>query len=170
MKKSCEDIREDLVDYADGGLSTEQSSEVTEHLETCENCRKLLEALQKSLELATVIWEDGLKETESVKIPSRPKTGKIYWLRYVAVAAGILLVVTTLLVRRGNNKPKEPELSFEEIEKNINDSGNAAQLLAATELLADYPDAKEIVEQQYRYIAQTYPQTPAAAEIKLKIR
>jgi hypothetical protein len=170
MKKTCEDIQEILVDYADGGLLPGQSSEVVEHLERCENCRKLLEALQKSLELATVVWQDGLKEAEAIKIPMRPKTGRIHWLRYAAVAASILLVVTTLLVRRENNKSKVTELSFEEIERNIDDSGNAARLLAATELLADYPDAKEIVEQQYRYIAKTYPQTPAAEKIKLKIQ
>lgn len=169
-EKSCEDIREMLVDYADGELSPGQSCEVTKHLETCENCRKLLEALQKSLDLATIVWEDGLKETEALKIPARPKTRKIHWLRYAAVAAGILFAVSTLLIRRGNNIPKESKLSFDEIEKNITDSANAARLLAATELLADYPDAKEIVEQQYRYIAKTYPQTPAAAEIKLKIQ
>ena len=117
MKKTCEDIQNILVDYADGGLSPEQSNDVEAHLERCENCRKLLEALQKSLELATVIWEDGLKDTESVKIPTRPKTVKIHWFRYAAVAASILIVVTTSVVWRSFNKPKETELSFEEIER-----------------------------------------------------
>ena len=166
--KSCEDIREMLVDYADGELSPGQLSEVIRHLETCENCRKLLAALQKSLELATVVWEDGLREKEAVKKPARPKARKIHWFRYAAVAASILIVVTTSIVWREMNKPQKAELSFDEIERSITESANAARLLAATELLADYPDAKEIVEQQYNYIAETYPQTPAAAQIKLK--
>ena len=170
MRKTCEDIQGILVNYADGSLLQDQSNDVEAHLERCENCRKLLEALQKSLELATVIWEDGLKDTESVKIPTRPKTVKIHWFRYAAVAASILIVVTTSVVWRSFNKPKETELSFEEIERRITESASAARLLAATELLVDYPDAKEIVEQQYRYIAETYPQTPAAAKIKLKIQ
>jgi len=167
MEKKCEDIREMLVDYADGRLSPEQSSEVTEHLETCENCRKLVEALRKSLELAEVVWEDGLIETEAVKIPVRQE---IHWLRYAAVAASILIVVTTSIVWRGISRPQKDELSFEEIERSIAESANAARLLAATELLADYPDAREIVEQQYRYIVKTYPETPAATQIKLKIQ
>ena len=170
MKKTCEDIQDILVDYADGGLSPEQSNEVEAHMETCENCRKLLEALRKSLELANVVWQDNLKDTEALKIPIRPKTVKIHWFRYAAVAASILLVVTTLRVRHGNNKSRETELSFEEIERSIVESASAARLLAATDLVAEYPNAKEIVEQQYRYIAETYPQTPAAAKIKLKIQ
>ena len=170
MEKSCEDIREILVDYADGELSPGQLSEVTEHLETCEKCRKLLTALQKSLDLATIVWEDGLKETEAVRIPARPKTRKIHWLRYATVAAGILIVVTTSIVWREISRPQKAEISFEEIQRDITESANAARLLAATELLEDYPDAKEIVEQQYRYIAKTYPETPAVAEIKLKIQ
>ena len=166
--KTCEYIQEMLVDYADGVLSPGQSNEVTGHLETCKNCRKLLQALRKSLDLATIVWEDDLKETEAVKIPAQPKTRKIHWFRYAAVAASILLVVTTSMIWRGNNKSQETELSFAEIERNITESANAARLLAATELLADYPDAKEIVEQQYRYIAETYPRTPAAAQVKQK--
>ncbi len=170
MGKSCEEIQEMLVDYADGGLSPGQSSEVVEHLETCENCRNLMAALQKSLDLATVVWEDGLKETEDAKIPARQKTAKIHWFRYAAVAASILIVVTTSIVWREMNKPQKVELSFDEIERNISESANAARLLAATELLTDYPDAKEIVQQQYSYIAETYPRTSAAAKIKLNIQ
>ena len=170
MKKSCEDIQDILVNYADGGLSQGQSNDVEAHLETCESCRKMLEALQKSLELATVVWQDNLKETEAVKVPTQQKTVRIHWFRYAAVAASILIVVTTSVVWRSFNKPKEAELSFDEIERSIADSASAARLLAATELLTEYPNAREIVEQQYRYIAETYPQTPTAAKIKLKIQ
>jgi len=56
-----------------------------------------------------------------------------------------------------------------EIEREITESGSAARLLAAADLLAKYPDAKTIVERQYRYIVETYPETPAAAKAKLRI-
>lgn len=170
MDKACEDIQKLLVDYADGGLSPGQSGEVTSHLEQCENCRELLGALQKSLGLAEVVWADGLAETEAVEIPVQPKIRNIHWLRYAAVAASIFIVVATSLLLRGVNRPKEPVLSFEEIEKQVNDSANAARLLAATELLAEYPDSKEIVEQQYRYIVRAYPDTLTAEKIRLKIQ
>jgi anti-sigma factor RsiW len=170
MKKTCVDIQEMLVDYADGMLTPAESNEVAGHLTECENCKKVLCALQKSLKLATVIWEDGLKDAQGLKIPSRPKTVRIHWLRYAAVAASIFIIVSVSIIWRGISKPQETQLSFEEIEKSIADSGNAARLLAATELLANSPDDREFVEQQYRYIVQTYPQTNAAERIKSKMQ
>jgi hypothetical protein len=67
-------------------------------------------------------------------------------------------------------KPVEKEISFAEIERRITQAGNAARLLAATELLAEYPDAQSIVKDQYRYIVETYPETSAANKAKLKIQ
>jgi len=66
MGKSCEKTEEMLVDYADGQLSPGESNKVAEHLEECESCRKILAALNKSLELAGVIWTDGLCETKEI--------------------------------------------------------------------------------------------------------
>ena len=60
MKKSCKEFEKMLVDYADGRLSTGDSSEVAEHLTQCQNCVKVMGALQRSLELAGMIWTDGL--------------------------------------------------------------------------------------------------------------
>jgi predicted anti-sigma-YlaC factor YlaD len=172
IKKSCEDIQKILVDYADGQLCPEEETIVSQHLKKCQSCRKLFRALDKSLELSTIIWEDNLTEIDNVAIPASPKIRKIHWLKYASVAASILIIVTTAILWNSSNKQQEPEiqLSFEEIERNINDSANAARLLAATELLADYPDYKEMIENQYRYIARVYPGTPAAEKIKLKIQ
>ena len=170
MERSCEDIREMLVDYIDGQLSPSESYEVAEHVRKCEHCRETLKALQKSLELAGLIWEDGLEETKEIRIPILRKSQKIRWPRYAAIAAGILLVVTTSIVWRTLMRPAKKELSFAEIERKITEAGNAARLLAAAELLAEYPDAEAIVKQQYRYIVETYPETTAAAEVKLKIQ
>ena len=57
MEKTCEEIKEILVDYADGQLSQSESNKVAEHLGKCKNCQRMLDALQRSLELAGVIWE-----------------------------------------------------------------------------------------------------------------
>jgi len=54
MEKTCEEIREILVDYADGQLLPSDSNKVAEHLAECAHCRKMLDALQRSLELAGV--------------------------------------------------------------------------------------------------------------------
>ena len=170
MQRSCEDISEMLVDYADGQLSASESSEVAEHLAKCERCRRMLNALQRSLELTGVIWEDSLAETEAIRIPIPKKTRQLQWRRYAAIAASILLVLTSAVVWRAIIRPTEREPMFAEIERKISEAGSAARLLAAADLLAKYPDAETIAKRQYRYIVKTYPQTPAAAKAKLQIQ
>lgn len=170
MEKSCEDIEQMLVDYADEQLLPSDSSMVTEHLATCEHCRKMLNGLQKSLELAGVIWADAHTETENIRIPVTRKTRRIRWIRYAAIAASILVVATTSFVWHMLVRPKGSELTFAEIERKITKSGSAARLLAAAELLSENPNAKTIVKQQYQYIVETYPETAAATKAKLRIK
>jgi len=170
MKKTCKEIEELLVDYADGQLSPDDSNEVAGHLAQCRNCPKVLGALQKSLDLAGVIWNDSLAETKNIRIPTSCKIKRFPLRRYAAIAASILLVVTTSIVWRALVKPEPSEITFAEIERRINESASAARLLTATELLADHPDASSIVEQQYRYIIQTYPDTIAAKEAKSRMQ
>ncbi len=169
MEKSCEDIEQMLVDYADEQLLPSDSSMVAEHLATCEHCRNKLYGLQKSLELARVIWADAHTETENIRIPAA-KIRKIRWSRYAAIAASILVVATTSIVWRTLVKPKGSELTFAEIERKITKSGSAARLLAAAELLSENPKAETIVKQQYRHIVETYPETAAATKAKLRIK
>jgi predicted anti-sigma-YlaC factor YlaD len=170
MQKSCEDISEMLLDYTDGQLSVGESGEVAAHLTKCEDCRRTLEALKRSLELACVVWEDGLAETEAVCIPVPGKIRKFRWPGYAAIAASILLVVTISGVWRAFVRPTEKEPTFVEIERRINDSGSAARLLVAADLLAKYPDTEAIAKRQYQYVVKKYPQTPAAAIAKLRIK
>ena len=169
MEKSCKDIERMLVDYVDNQLSKVDANKVTKHLLECEECQKLLDALQKSLELAGVIWADNLAETENIRIPAT-KTRKIHLSRYAAIAAGILLVVAVSAVWHTRTRPKVNELTFAEVERKINESGSAAELLAATELLAGQPDEQGLIQQQYRYIVQRYPQTSSAVKAKSKMQ
>ena len=169
MQKSCEDIADMLVDYSDGRLSPGESSEVAAHLAKCEDCRRSLEALQRSLELAGVIWEDQLAEIEAVRIQIPEKVRKFRWRGYAAIAAGILLVVAISGVWRALVEPTEKEPTFAEIESRVTESYSAARLLAAADLLAKYPDTEAIAKRQYHYVVQKYPQTLAAAEAKLRI-
>ena len=170
MEKSCEKIEQMLVDYADGQLSQSDSNKVAKHLEKCERCQKILEALHEPLKLAGIIWEDGLTETQEIHSPIHGTRRKIPWSRYVAAAAGIILLLTTSIVLKSLIRPVEKELDFADIERRITEAGTAARLLAATELLAEYPDVQPIVKQQYRYIIETYPETSAANKAKLKIQ
>jgi hypothetical protein len=169
MEKSCKDMEIMLVDYADGQLSQIDANKIKEHLSECQECRKLLTTLQKSLELAGVIWSDGLAETENTRIPAA-KTRKIHWTRCTAIAASILIAATASVVCLTLTRPREHKLTFTEIERKITESGSAAQLLAAAELLSNNPDAENIVKQQYQYIVETYPQTSSAIKAKSKMQ
>jgi anti-sigma factor RsiW len=168
MESSCKEIEQMLVDYADGQLSPGESGKVAEHLAKCGNCRSMLEALQRSLTLAGVIWDDALAEVEPVRTALSHKPRRIRWPKYAAIAASILLVVGSFLWR-ALTKPTEPELTLAQIECKISESASAARLLAAADLLAKYPGGKAIVNRQYRYIAERYSQTLAGSEAKSRI-
>lgn len=170
MKRSCETICEMLVDYADGQLSASESSEVVEHLAKCEQCRRTFGALQKSIELANVIWADSLAETEAIRIPAPVKVRKVSRPRYAAIAASILLIFTASILLHVLVGPAKSEPTLAEIERRISNSASAIQLLAAADMLAKYPDTEAIAKRQYHYVVKKYPQTSAAAEAKLRIQ
>ena len=159
-----------LVDYTDELLPPDESNQVAKHLEKCEPCRKILKALNKSLALAGVIWDDGLAETKEIRILIPGKMRSIPWARYAAAAAGIILLLTTSVVWQTLMKPAQKEINFADIERSITEAGTAARLLAATELLAEYPDAQSIVKDQYRYIVERYPETSAGNIAKSKVQ
>jgi anti-sigma factor RsiW len=169
MEKLCKNIEQMLVDYADGQLSPGDTRTVTEHLARCESCRRTHDALHKSLDLAGVIWTDAHTETENIRIPAA-KFRKIRRPRYAAVAAGILLLATASVVWRTSVKPEVTEPTFAEIERKITESGSAARLLAAAEMLSEDPKAQTIVKQQYQYIIETYPETSSAIKAKSKMQ
>jgi anti-sigma factor RsiW len=168
MQKSCEDIAEKLVDYTDGRLLPNESANVAEHLAECKDCRATVKALQKSLSMATVIWEDDLTEIDTASVPT-PRPSRFHWRRYAAAAASILIAIGISMVWRSMISPQEPKPTLAEIERKIAEAGSAARLLAAADLLAKHPSTKEMMERQYRYIVDTYPQTPAGARAKLRI-
>ena len=167
MRESCKEIADMLVDYADGQFSVERSSRVAEHLAECDQCRILLEALHKSLELAQVIWEDNLSQTETIRIPAPAWTSRRSWPRY---AAAVILIISAISIPSLiKNKPAKNQPTFAEIERKITEAGNAAKLLAAADLLGGYSDAETIARQQYRRIVETYPDTSAASKAKLRV-
>ena len=166
MNKRCEDIAEILVDYADGELSAEQSSMVAEHLAGCDDCRRLVEGLRRSLELAETIWEDNLEPTETIRIAAPTRTSRRSWRRYAAAAAAVLVVSAISIVWCITRSPSTRQPTFAEIERKITEAGNAARLLAAADLLNGYSEAGNIAQRQYRYIVETYPDTSAASKAK----
>ena len=207
--RSCEEIRDLLVDYADGELSPQDSQAVAEHLAGCPECREIVKGLERSLNLATAIWLDNLtgskvggpvrscedaRPAESVRQPPRrasvlarptksrgdrkhspvlsgtePVTNRtvVRRLRWVAVAAAILVAVGgTLFLSTLHKSSSSGIVTYAQIEEQATRVSAAAQLLAATQVLAKCQGTESMVEQQARYILSHYGDTPAASELK----
>ncbi len=85
----------------------------------------------------------------------------------VAVAACILLATGILMMPVFHPSPGNQALTAEQIERQVARAGIAAQLLAATQIVARCEGTESIVEQQYRYILREYADTPAAESVKI---
>jgi anti-sigma factor RsiW len=155
MRKSCEEIRDLLVDYVDGELPPHDSQAVHDHLAECPACRQRVEALERSLQLAKAIWQDNLT------LSSRHMARR---LSYAAIAAGILIVAGVLMLAVGH-KAAEPD-AVAAVERQIAQADTAARLLAATRIIARCEGTQSIVERQCRYILSHYADTPAAAKLR----
>ena len=168
--------KEELVAYADGELSPSEAGRIAEHIATCPNCQAVTEALKLSLQVTQVIWQTSEAQWLKTRPLERFQSSKWSLRKIAAVAASILLVLGVGAVRRMLSRQNEQAgISREqalavEIKRKISESGDAARLLAAAELLSKYPEAENSVKERYRHIVETYPETTAAAEARQKIQ
>lgn len=160
-KKPCQEIRDMLVDYADGELSEQDSQAVAKHLAECPACREVVRGLERSLHLAKAIWLDNLEAAKTISVHRR----MVRLLPWAAVAAAILIVAGTLVLN-SIHRPTEPDLAYAKIERQVAGVATAARLLAATQILAQCEGTESIVEEQCRYILNNYADTPAAAMLR----
>jgi hypothetical protein len=94
---------------------------------------------------------------------NRPRRGSLY---AIAAAASILLATGLLVIPVFHRPSSDRPITAEQIERQVARAGVAAELLAATRLVAQCEGTESIVEQQYRYILREYADTPAAESIK----
>jgi anti-sigma factor RsiW len=187
-KTPCQEFADRIVDYVDGELPQDQAQAMAQHLAECERCRQTADALRRSLGLARVLWEDNLGDMTAVRSDAvgatprgcPPRTGRHGSLPlqrtaglprqksfYVlAAAAGILLATGSSLLVFFHHAPRQSALTLEEVQARVDRAGTAAELLAATRIVAQCEGMESIVEQQYHYILREYADTPAAASIK----
>jgi anti-sigma factor RsiW len=191
-RTTCEELADRIVDYVDGELPPDEAGTVARHLSECPRCRQTASDLRQSLGLAKVIWEDNLADATAIRddavgagpracpssegnrggLPLRcPHGHTANQLRRagfyaLAVAASILLVVGVLVRPILRQSPREQPLLAEQIERQVARAGRAAQLLAATRIVAQCEGTESVVEQQYRYILREYGDTPTAESIK----
>jgi len=165
-RTTCEELADKVVDYVDGELPADEAQIVARHLSECPRCRQTVSDLERSLGLARVIWQDNLEDTAAaapVRRSWKLRRGPFYGL---AAAATILLATGSSLLLFVHRAPQPPALTFEEVQRQVERTGTAAQLLAATRIIAQCEGTGSIVKQQYRYILREYADTPAAASIQ----
>ena len=68
MHTGCHQYLELLSDYADGELSEELCRELETHMETCENCRVVVDTLNKTILLYQQLPEPALPEDVKLRL------------------------------------------------------------------------------------------------------
>ncbi len=164
MTDPCQKTSEVLADYLDGELPADEARQVADHLASCPRCRDLAGAMDRSLAAARIVWQEVLHET--ARTASLPKTAPRPWIRCAAVAAAALIVGVGALCWLVRVRRAEPALTLARVQQEILDCGRAAQLLAATDILARCEGTAEIVDRQRNYILAQYPSTPAALTLR----
>lgn len=56
----CDEIRDDLVAFADGELAHPAAERVRRHTSRCAGCAALVDSLRRSLAVAKFIWTDAV--------------------------------------------------------------------------------------------------------------
>jgi len=172
---NCEEIRGLLVDYSDGQLLSDESAKVRMHLAECERCRAVLAALNDSLRLAEVVWQDNATESAeigNVAEVTEVKPNKLPLRHIGAIAAGVIVLLAVTVVFQFNKKAAQPaneEMTIAQLEYKMERAGHAAQLLAAADILAEQPGGTEFAREQYAYVAETYPDMQAATLAKSRM-
>jgi anti-sigma factor RsiW len=159
MKSRCEDIRELLVDYADGVLAADAAREVAEHLEQCRACQLKVKALTRSLAAAQAIWQASEEPEKGVR--PREEKGSDPFFRYAAAAAAIVVVgvaAAMFSMRSG------PAPTLEQMEASIGQAADAARILAAADIVGAQQGGEAAAKEQYLLITTSYKKTPSAKE------
>jgi len=164
MKGPCEEFADRIVDYVDGELPQDEARVVADHLAACESCRRTVDALNRSLGLAKVLWSDNLGEFELAASATPVRNLRIR--RFFAVAASMLVAASLLVLMIAEWNRWKPAVAFEDVQRQIVRAGAAAELLAATQIIARCEGTETIVERQYQFIIKEYAGTPAAESIR----
>ena len=165
----CDEVRDLLVDHADGALSPADSARLAEHAAECPDCRALVGAVERGLAAARLIWADGLAQTEPGAAPRRAGFVRRHRLRVVLVAAVVLLAVLGPVlyraIQRGGRPARPPvqEVALADVLREIDDAGVAARMLAGADLIARQPGGEKFAADRYQFIVSAYPRTEAAA-------
>jgi anti-sigma factor RsiW len=195
-RTTCDELVDSIVDYVDGELPADEAEIVARHLSECPRCRRTADDLERSLGLARIIWQDNLADMAAVGgdavgagprtcpslegnqggVPLRHPSGRTTKpprrtsFYVLAVAASVVFAAGILMMPVLHQSPKKQIITAEQIEQHVARVGRAAQLLAATRMVAQCEGTESLVQQQYRYILSEYADTPAAESLKASLK
>lgn len=160
MKHCCEVSLEQLIDYADGVPKVTESERIKKHIANCPQCKETIDLLQRSMQAIIAVWQSNY---ESRKVSANVRMQKRRWLQ---TAAACLLVAVGLSMFFLLKNAKNGSQLWSEIEKGFEGSRQAAEIMAATEILNNSGMNKTIGMEQYRYVAKVYGNTEAGKKAK----
>lgn len=159
MKRMCEKISEEtLVLFADGELPPAEAAQVSEHVSRCESCAAMVEALKRSMELATASWAAEQARWPKWRVPERRVGRRWPAVQVAAVAASILLVLGLGMIWRMLSEPGKPvrtENAIAQAKRKVIRAGTAAQMLAVGDLLAGQPGGLAYARERYKEIVMS---------------
>ncbi|NQV33198.1 MAG: zf-HC2 domain-containing protein [Phycisphaeraceae bacterium] len=159
----CESYEHLLVEYSDNELTSEDAASLLDHLAACPQCRNLLHRLRRSMAATQTLWGQNL----TCEGHKKSATWKMRTSAIVGVAA--LLVIGAGVLRL--NRPVTPTpLTLAQMEQTVEQSGQAARLLALADILARHQAQADLAQKRYHYIVETFPKTPSALIAKTKLQ
>jgi hypothetical protein len=180
MEHICQDISyEMLVAYADEELASNEAEQITKHIARCENCQKILSALQRSLQITQAIWQSDEAKWPQKHSFKKPISSRWSVRRLAAIAASILLVCGVGIMRRLLYRSSEETFKIkteptaakmDKIEIEVQRAGLAAQMLAVADMLAAQPGGERYAEKRYTYIMNSFTGMDESRQAKLRLQ
>ena len=161
----CDELREELVDFADGELPPLRAAAIAAHVAECPVCRRRVEELRHALDVAKAVWS-----ANEQPLSSRRTGPRRTWRRVaaeLALAAGVLLALHVWRTPQPAPQPKPiaphvTDATDASLEREIERAGLGAQMLATADLLAETPGGRDVACERYVEIRTSFANSRAA--------
>lgn len=175
MRQHCPNSRAQLVDFVDDELDAAAAARLAQHIETCPDCRRTVDRLRLSLNLAREVWDETATAIPPRAVRMRHRLP--VQIAVAALAAALLLAVSTWRLVPGVNAPAPlPPVNTQtwpapaDVREVIAREGAAAQLLASAELLHETPACEAYACTRFAYIARVFPESSAGQTARQRLQ
>ena len=174
-KQACSEIPiAQLVAYADAELSPRESECIEEHLKQCPDCRELIIAMQRSMDLTKAMWRKDEQRWQAVVAQTVKKQAGLPKHYRITIAAAVLFLLALGSIGLFEWQGRKPysttkQLSPTELELNIERAALGTQMLAVADLLAQQPGGTGYAVERYEYVVHHFKDERDAAKARLRI-